>query len=370
MRRCSALAVVALGLASLGGDCKKGPAPKPKPVAPSAAEAPPSDDAIAARPPPLALLVTQGGVSRLHHATIDAGRGRLGPELARLSHLDGDVRAALLGDGRVAATAPALRLRDRSFDGALYLLGDEIVPLCDGVIHASAPLALPDGSVLVARGEAGPPRDPALRIDALGIDRVTPDGTLERLHAFAGHLLHLAGFTGREVLIYRVGPDGADIVAIEPEGATLRTVVADLPPFARDFSTDGETLVYRGRDAVDAHRWVVERVDLTSGAVTRLHASDRFALAPHVWRDGGVALSEAEGLLLLGSTDPVAGPLGPGVDLVRAFSTDGRFVAALHTVAGEAPIPFVIDAERGAATSIETPANARVAIAGFVEEAR
>ena len=60
MRRCSALAVVALGLASLGGDCKKGPAPKPTPVAPSAAEAPPSDDAIAARPPPLALALLWG----------------------------------------------------------------------------------------------------------------------------------------------------------------------------------------------------------------------------------------------------------------------------------------------------------------------
>jgi hypothetical protein len=366
MNRAFTSMLIALSLACLGGDCKKGP-PKPKLMAPASESADAAlelDSQEAAEAPMVALLATEGTFTRLYHATPRSH----GEELARFRHLEGDVRAALLSDGRVAATARHLPLRDPSFDGALFVLDGEATLVCDGLLHASAPLALPDGSVLVARGEAGPARDPDLRIDSLGIDRLAPDGQLDRLHGYEGHLLHLAGWSGREVIVYRVGPEGADLVALDPHDGSLRILVDDLPPFARDFSVDADRLVYRGRDDHDSRLWVVESLDLATSQRTRLHESERFALAPHRWRDGGVAINEGDGLVLLGSSDPVARPMGPGVDLVRDFSADGRWVVALHTVVGAQPTPFVIDTESGDALEIAAPEGTRITVAGFVQE--
>src|SRR5690606_12218690 len=101
MKRATTAIVIALSLASLGGDCKKGPKPKPKLAAPAEARVDATTSFQQAEPPAVALLASEGRVTRLYHATIDDH----GEELARFHHLEGDVRATLLPDGRVAVTA-------------------------------------------------------------------------------------------------------------------------------------------------------------------------------------------------------------------------------------------------------------------------
>ena len=61
-----------------------------------------------------------------------------------------------------------------------------------------------------------------------------------------------------------------------------------------------------------------------------------------------------------------AAPLGEGVALVRAVSGDGGWVAALHTVAGQLPVPFAIDTRTGKAAALPAPSGVRIEIAGFV----
>jgi hypothetical protein len=352
--------IVGCALLSMGSDCKKGPS-KPGPH-PKAAEA------LDAAPPPVALLATHRTRTDLFFAVPGAD---LDPAAASFVHLDGgDVRGAVLADGRVAVTAPALPGRDRSFDSGLWILepGSEAQLVTTGVAHASAPLALADGRVVVARGEAGEVAAHG-RIDALGIDVLDPfAGTLDRLYAWDGYLLHLAGTFEDEALVYRVGAGGADLVAVDLDDGGVRLVLEDLPPYARDFSVDDARLVFRGRDESDARTWVVDAVDLRSGERRRLHTSRTFALAPHVWPDGGVALSEGEdGLVLLESPDPVSRPLGAGVDLVRDVSDDGLFVAVLHTSPGHMPVPFVLDRAAGDTHRVPVPPGARASLAGFAE---
>jgi hypothetical protein len=318
--------------------------------------------------PPVALIATRGGHSELYHAR--AGQP-LGAPLASLSHREGgDLRAAMLPDGTVLATAPWAAGRDRSFDGALFRLEGGAELLCDDVVHASSPLVMPDGRVFVARGRAGRGSASSMRIDALRIDAIDPaSGAATTLHRYRGYLLHLAGAHDGRVIVYRVGPGSADLVAIDASGR-MTTLLSPLLPFARDFSVDAQRIVFRGRHQSDSRTWVVDALDLTSGALTRLHQGPSFSLAPHVWPDGGVAINQGQsGLSLLGSRDSLRAPLGPGVDRVRAFSSDARFVAALHTRAGELAVPFVLDRRSGKGERLPAPARTRVAIAGFVEAA-
>jgi hypothetical protein len=148
-------------------------------------------------------------------------------------------------------------------------------------------------------------------------------------------------------------------------------VQARLPPFARDFSVDQSrgALVYRGRHEVDSRRWTIEEVHLESGQIRRLHEGSNFAMSPHVWPGGGVVFSPGRrGWALIGSADPVASPMDAGVDRLRDVSPDRRFVAGLHTVAGQLGTPFVVDRTTGTASRLAAPTGHRIAIAGFVEQ--
>jgi hypothetical protein len=262
--------------------------------------------------------------------------------------------------------------RDLSFAASLFRLAPHRPPerLCDRVVHASRPLVTASGRVFVSRGRAGQEIEGRFRIDDLTIDEIDPaTGATRTVLSFAGYLTFLAGAHGAEIFVYRVGDGGADLVGVDPDSGAMRRIV-DLLPFARDFSVDGRTgaMVMQERDEHDARAWVIDRVDLATGARTRLHRSASASLAPFAWPGGGIALSESgRGLSLQGGTRPLAAaPLGDGVDVVRDVSTDGAWVAALHTVAGQLPVPFAVDTRTGAAAALPAPGGVRIEIAGFV----
>jgi hypothetical protein len=328
--------------------------------------------------PPLALIATRDGHSELYLARPG---DKLGSPKASFDHLpEGNVRARVLPGGSVLAAAPITPGRDVSFNGGLLRLepaSGSVLPLCSGLTHASRPLVAPSGRVFVERGSAGPPSlDGSLRVDDLRIDEVDPlSGGLRAIHSMSGFVLHLAGWHDGEVLLYRVASSRSDIVAVDPDSRSVRVVLPTLPPFARDFSVDQQAgrLVYRGRHEHDTRRWVVDSVDLRSGHRRRIYEGRSFSLAPHAWPGGGVAINPARaGLELIGASDAVHRPFGPGVDMLRDVSSSGRFVALLHSFPpnkhrGRQAHPFVIDRKSDRSAAIEVVPGARHAIAGFVE---
>lgn len=230
---------------------------------------------------------------------------------------------------------------DRDWGAALYRVeaGKEAQRLARGVGHARLPLASEDGLVYVERGASGAPPAPAhLRDDAVSIDAVDPSsGASRALYTWTGYALHIAGELERELLVYRVGAGGADLIALDRVTGATR-LVALMAPFARDFSVDParRALVLSNRDAHDAHRWVVLRIDLASGAATELASAVDDAPSPFALPQGSVAYT-APGRNGLAFDGPVGAaplaPLGAGFDAVRAATADGAWIALLHVPA-------------------------------------
>ncbi len=327
--------------------------------------------------PRVALLVTKPGA--LHTSLYVASPGDTAPSapLATFTHLAGaTVRAAVLpGTTTLVATADTAETRDLSFNASLFRVAPHSPPeqLCDGVVHASRPLVTADGRVFVSRGAPGPDPTSAkladMRVDTLTIDEVDPStGMLRTVHTASGYLAFLAGSYGREVLVYRVFPGGADIVGVDMDTSVERILVPSLPPFARDFSVDRATgtLVYQGRHETDSHTWTLDRVDLVTLDHERLLESPSMNMVPFALTGGVLVYNPLGrgGLTVLGGTS-VGRPLGDGVDWVLATSEGGQFLAGLHTVQGQLPAPFLVDTESGQAALLRAPEGARVAVAGF-----
>ncbi|MCC6558839.1 MAG: hypothetical protein IT372_38395, partial [Polyangiaceae bacterium] len=248
--------------------------------------------------------------------------------------------------------------------------------LCDRVAYASRPLVTASGRVFVSRGVAGPEPAPGgkgratpLRVDALTVDEIDPStGAARTVHAMSGQILHLAAAWKNEIVLYRIAPAGADLVAVDADSGAVRPL-ADMLPYARDFSIDQTTgaLVFQERDELDPKTWVIDRMDLATGQRTRLATSPSHGLAPHAWPGGGVAYTpDRRGMALLGAAASVGAPLGPGVDAVQAISPDGAWVAALHTNPSAFGVPFAVRSDTGEVAAIPAPPGSRVAIAGFV----
>lgn len=340
----------------------------PEGATPAHAAAPPE-----VRGPRVAVLATFPGAEHTSLYLVQAGGGADPAPVATFAHLpDAAVRAAVVpGTPYVLATADTTPSRDASFNASLFRLQPHAPPeaLVSGVVHASRPLVTPAGRVFVSRGRAGTEIEGQLRVDPLTVDEIDlATGNTRAVHAEHGHLLFLAGAAGKEIILYRVLPDHADIVAVDPDSGAVRSIVKDLPPFARDFSMDahGEKLVFQGRHETNSRTWTIDEIDLASGRARRLFSSPNMNLAPAVLPSGGVLYNPpGRGLSTLDAEARIAGPLGPGVDLVAATTADSRWIAALHTQPSALPVPFLVDTETGAAAVLPAPRGSRVAVAGF-----
>jgi hypothetical protein len=344
--------------------------------------------ALAARPAPavepaapaLAVLVTRGLAPESTLHLLRAGDAELGPPLARIGHLpDGAVRGRRLPDGRVLVAAERRPVRDRSWSGALLLVepGGAVRELCDRVDHASRPFVTRSGRVFVQRGRPGPAREGELRSDELSLDEVDlATGRTRQVFAAAGFVALLAGETpAGELVVYLVdgrAGGGAALLAVSPESGAARPLLAALPAFARDFSQAGARLVYGNRDAALRGRWVVEELDLATGAQRRLHAAAEQRLAPHLLPDGDVALAsgggEAGGLFTVGGR--LRAPLGPGLDVVRMAAATGHLALWHYPPGGGGPDLVLTDAEARPLARIAGRDGVRLEPVGFVEGAR
>ena len=331
-------------------------------------------DIAAPKAPRTAVLATYPGAELTSLFLVDAmGSSNLAP-VATFGHLsDATVRAVVVpGKSEILATADTTPSRDASFNASLFHLRPHAPPerLVDRVVHASRPFVTSAGRVFVSRGEPGNEIEGRMRIDALAIDEIDlATGQSRTVHKANGYLLFLVGGLGAEIVVYRVFPDQADIVAIDPDTAAVRPIVKNLPPFARDFSIDANnnSLVFQNRHESDSRTWVVDRVDLFTGKSSRLFSGSSMTLSPFALPQGGVIFNpRGQGLSPLDANVPVIAPLGPGVDVIAASSADGRYLAALHTRPSTFAVPFIVDTKSGATRALTAPANTRVVVAGFV----
>lgn len=326
--------------------------------------------------PRTALLATHPGAELTSLFLVDAvGSSALAP-VSTFAHLpDATVRAAIIpGKTEVLATADTTPSRDASFNASLFHLRPHNPPerIVDRVVHASRPLVTQTGRVFVSRGEPGAKIEGHMRVDSLAIDEIDlGTGQTRTVHQTNGYLLFLVGAIGSDIVLYRIFPDRADIVAIDPDTLAERPIVKSLPPFARDFSIDEKNglLVFQNRHESDSHAWVVERVELGTGKTNRLFSGPSMTLAPFALPQGGVVFNpRGQGLSPLDTSLSVIAPLGAGVDVIAASTADGRWLAALHTRPSTFAVPFIVDTKTGAWRVLPAPPNTRVAVAGFVVE--
>lgn len=370
MQRLGLLAPFALALGLSAAVPKESPAES----------APSSSSESPASAPRLALLLTPPEGEETSLVFQAPGEQPLDEIVATLRHLRGaSVKGALLpGTETVVVVADMESRRDPSWGAALLRLeaGREPLLLADRVYTSTRPLVLDDGRVLVQRGRPGaePTDADRLRVDEITIDAIDPaSGEAQVLHAFSGYIAFLAGALDREAFVYRVGPESADIIAIDVDSGQTRPLAPSVLPFARDFSVDaeGRALVFTERDERSSQVWVVDRIDLQTTARTRLVRGSRMALAPHAWPGGALAFNPdgEKGLTLLLPTGrfQTLRPLGDGVDLVRGFSPDARFAALAHTRPGELPVPFVLSLPTGQSLPVSFPEEMRVDIAGVLQ---
>ena len=311
---------------------------------------------LLAAAPDVALLSTapDSEVTELRFQPL--GDLHLAAPVARLSHVPQETVLGTLipGTRRVVATAVAEPHRDLSFASSLFLLeaNKPARLLCDRVALSTRPLVTVDGRVFVQRGQ---PTEDALTIDEVDLRT----GHTRELLSFHGSTAFLAGSLGREVLVYRVGPQGADLVAVHADALGVRVLIPSMQPLARDFAVaaDGKSLLYTQGDS-STGQWYLERLDLQTLTRTRLAEGPTMALLPTPLPDGRIAFAPAQGAGLKdleGKT--VLDPSGPGFERVRAF-TKKRLAVGLHEIPGDFPRPL---------GGFAAPLAQRLDVAGIIE---
>lgn len=351
------------------------------------ASAPPSEVAHAAGSeidpldlPTIALLSGAPGGRQTSLLLLSPGSTLAPPAAVTFDHAaDSVVRGAVMpGSATVLAVADLVPTRDRSWAAGLVRLDAGAQPrvLVDQVYHATRPLIVDASHVLVQRGIAGP--EPSLkkgpltlREDALAIDEVDIDtGATRTVHTWTGFETHLAGLLEREAIVYRVGPSGADLVAVHLDTLSVRTIVASWAPMARDFSIDpvGRALVVQQWTDTPARAFTAERVSLDNGSRMVLATSRSADMVPYAWPSGGVLVHPegARAPQLLAGAATVHVPSDPGVLWVRAQSADGAWVGALRMHPRALPTAWVIRVRDGRSIQIPIPAGMRGDFAGFV----
>ena len=278
----------------------------------------------------------------------------------------------------VVGHAPGAVVRGDARDGVAWIVADEDPGLPDWgaalfevrggqgarrvlgrVGRAGRPLASGSGWVFVERGRAGTPptideaKQGRLRVDAITVDAYDPRTTATRtIYSSDAYALHLAGEHGGELVVYRVAPDGAALLAIDEASGRSRVVTA-LMPFARDFSIDERrgALVLSNRDGADAHTWTLERIDLTTGARTVLHATRDDQPAALALPSGELAFT-ADGRRGLVAAGHSMAPLGAGFDAPVLATDDGALFALEHREPGGWDRTAVVDVATGRAVRL------------------
>lgn len=330
-----------------------------------------------AGPRPSLAVVSMDGVVE---AVAPDGARRV---LARLHPpAEASIRAVTSDGGWVFLDVDVRTQGDVSFAGALVGVrsapdseGAAPVELARDVVHASTPLPFGD-RVLVSRGAAGPTIPGVARVDELSIDAISPTtGAIETIAKHRGYLLFLAGATDREILLYRVGVDGADIVAVDPTDPAhpTRTLAQGIAPYARDFSVDAidGRLVFVNRREDGA--WAVVALDLESRGdrlLTELVSGPRMALIPEA-----LPFTDERGHAeILLTEDPEVGPallrgralgLGPGAAHVAdADPKTGWFTGTFGPSGARARV-FVANAWSGEVDAWPAP-DRPAFVAGFL----
>ncbi len=311
--------------------------------------------------PEVALLCTQGESTELRFQR--AGTETLAPSIARFTHVTGEeAKGALLpGTRTVVAISRTSSAKDASFASSLVRLsaGQSPTALVDRVVYATRPLVTSDGRVFVSRGAAGPSR-----VDSLSVDEVnTKTGAARSILHYDGFATFLAGAVDGEVLVYRVGPSGADLIAVQPETQSVRTVLPHLVPLARDFAVDGHTLYFT--QSAGRGEWVVMRVDTKSGeSTTVLHGTELTLLPTPLPNGFAYSPGAAQGLRFVNGATALL-PRGPGFERVQAMHSG--WAVGLDEVPSQLPTAFAVELSTGRALNVATPAGWRVDVAGVSE---
>lgn len=326
---------------------------------------------LAAAPPEAALLCTapQEPYTELRFQPL--GQAEPAPTVARLPHVAGEsVQGALLkGRRAVVAVAVAEPRRDLSFASRLYLLEPGAAPkeLADRVLLGARPFVSSQGRVFVTRGAAGPlDFDPRLRlrVDALTVDEVDPrSGKVRTVLAFEGYAAFVFGEHKGALAVYRVGPEGGELLTVHPDALGV-TPVAKVTPLARDFAVDARAgaFVYTQGDAEG--RWWVESLEVATGKARVLARGESMALLPTVFPDGalGVSKGRGQGLVRAGENLPLLAAQGEGHLRVRAFA--GSVAVGLDERPDGSAAPFAVDLRRGQKVPLGAPQGFRLDLAG------
>ena len=116
----------------------------------------------------------------------------------------------------------------------------------------------------------------------------TPEGAGDNVHiahfdasgadhsVFASHALtlHLIAVRARDILLYRLDEERASLLSIARDNGSV-LLETPILGYARDFSSDGQSVVYSNRAPGDELLWLAQSWNPSSGAVTTLFASSQ-----------------------------------------------------------------------------------------------
>ncbi len=212
--------------------------------------------------------------------------------------------------------------------------------LIGGVYRATRPLVALGGKVFIERGQAGgaPSVDAAqrglLRIDSLTIDELDGrTGAVRSVVSWSGYTMHIVGEWQGSLVVYRVGPQSADVALVRfNDGSIVRSVPVE--PYARDFVIAGDRVAFSNHDPRVAYRWVLQAIDFRSLTVSTLGETTGQSPIPFVTPQGAIGMS-AEPRALPRILEGVQVPLLAHArgDLPLAISLDGAF--SVVTIPGE-----------------------------------
>lgn len=296
--------------------------------------------------PQVAVLSSSGSTGELRFQPVDASE--VVAPVVRFTHAEGSpVLGSLLPESRVVVATAVMQERgDVSFGSVLLRLEANAAArvLADGVVYGSRPHVSREGRVFVSRGRAGAEISAQGRVDSLVVDEVNPTNAKTRtVYATKGFLTFIAGSLGRELFIYEFTTSGARLIAVHVDSLSVRVLIDDMVPMARDFVVDAKRVLFtQGTPYEDA--WFVEQLDLATLKKTIVARSNEPTLLPAVLADGRVTFNVGIGAL--------------GYAHVQHVTKFGVFT--LYERPSDFPVAYVNEKK------LTTPGDSRLDLAGVV----